>query len=187
MEGYGAASCPDLALTFAVAAVRATAAAMTVNVGPLWSYEITLPPEPQSVGTARRFVRERLNVHQLPLLVDDVTLVASELATNALSHAGTPFTVTITAFADDVVLEVRDGGASRPNRVDAGLTPAWAVGWPSWTSCAATGVWSSTATSASPSGLRSSRCRPPVCQYQCGERDRNRSYALHGDPYTERM
>ena len=119
MEGYGAASCPDLALTFAVAAVRATAAAMTVNVGPLWSYEITLPPEPQSVGTARRFVRERLNVHQLPLLVDDVTLVASELATNALSHAGTPFTVTITAFAHDVVLEVRDGGASRPNRVDA--------------------------------------------------------------------
>ena len=94
---------------------------MTVNVGPLWSYEITLPPEPQSVGTARRFVRERLNVHHLPLLVDDVTLVASELATNALSHAGTPFTVTITAFADDVVLEVRDGGASRPNRVDAGV------------------------------------------------------------------
>jgi len=94
---------------------------MTVNVGPLWSYEITLPPEPQSVGTARRFVRERLNVHHLPLLVDDVTLVASELATNALSHAGTPFTVTITAFPDDVVLEVRDGGASRPNRVNAGV------------------------------------------------------------------
>ena len=118
MEGYGVASCPDLALTFAVAPVHATAA-MSVNVGPLWSYEITLAPEAQSVGTARRFVREHLRFHDLPSLVDDVTLVTSELATNALSHAGTPFTVTIKAFPDDVVLEVRDGGASRPNRVDA--------------------------------------------------------------------
>ena len=94
---------------------------MTVNVRPGWSHQITLAPETRSVATARSFVRDRLNVHNMPLLVDDVTLVASELATNALSHAGTPFTVTITAFAHDVVLEVRDGGASRPNRVDAGV------------------------------------------------------------------
>ena len=156
MEGYGVA-CPDFALTFAVASVLATVGAMTVNVGPVWSREITLAPEAQSVATARRFVREQLNVHDLPSLVDDVTLVASELATNALSHAGTPFTVTITASGDDVVLEVRDGAPSTP-------VPA------------------------SPSGRRStSASRRPVGQYQCGERARNRSYALHGDPYVERM
>ena len=120
MEKYGASG-PDLALTFAVAAVLATAGAMRVNVGPLWSREITLAPEAQSVATARRFVKEQLNVHDLPSLVDDVTLVASELATNALSHAGTPFTVTITASGEDVVLEVRDGAPSRPHRVHAAV------------------------------------------------------------------
>ena len=121
VEAYGVATCPDLALTFAVALVQATAAAMTVNVGPLWSYEITLAQDTRSVATARRFVEERLSIHRLPELVDDVTLVASELATNALSHAGTGFTVTIAAFPDEVVLEVKDGSASRPSRVEATL------------------------------------------------------------------
>jgi anti-sigma regulatory factor (Ser/Thr protein kinase) len=90
-----------------------------VTIHPLWSHEITLAPQDQSVGAARRFVRDRLDRHELPLLVADITLVASELATNALRHAGTPFTVTLTAFADNVVLAVRDGSADRPIRVDA--------------------------------------------------------------------
>ena len=72
------------------------------------------------MATARRFVREHLTGHDLPRLVDDVTLVASELATNALRHAGTAFTVTITAFADDVVLAVGDGSLAMPVLVDAG-------------------------------------------------------------------
>lgn len=92
---------------------------MALNDGPLWFYATTLAAEPESVATARRFVREHLIHHDLPLLVDDITLVASELATNALAHAGTPFTVTITAFADAVILAVRDGSASIPIRVDA--------------------------------------------------------------------
>lgn len=89
-----------------------------MTVPPLWLTEITLAPEPPSVATARRFVREHLNLHDLPSLVDDVTLVTSELATNALAHAGTPFTVTVSASADSVLLEVRDGSASRPVRGD---------------------------------------------------------------------
>ena len=90
-----------------------------MDVAPLWFHEITLAPEPRSVTTTRRFVREHLNVHDLPLLVEDITLVASELATNALAHAGTPFTVRLSAFADAVILAVRDGSASSPIRVDA--------------------------------------------------------------------
>ena len=93
---------------------------MTVRTGSLWLHEVTLAPEPESVATARRFVREQLGVHHLPSLVDDVTLVASELTTNAVRHAGTPFTVTLEAFADAVVLTVSDGSASPPVRVTAG-------------------------------------------------------------------
>ena len=92
---------------------------MTVTVAPLWSHEITLASQDRSVAAARRFVSDRLDRHDLPMLVDDVTLVASELATNALRHAGTPFTVTLTASAADVVLTVTDGSADRPVRVDA--------------------------------------------------------------------
>ena len=94
---------------------------MVSRVGPLWAHGITLAPERQSVATARRFVRVHLTGHDLPALVDDVTLVASELATNALRHAGTAFTVTITAFADDVVLAVEDGSLSMPVLVEAGV------------------------------------------------------------------
>ena len=39
---------------------------------------------------ARRFAQQLTTSH-LEALVDDVELVASELATNAMQHAGTPF------------------------------------------------------------------------------------------------
>ncbi len=94
---------------------------MAPRAGALWAHEITLAPERQSVATARRFVREHLTGHGLPLLVDDVTLVASELATNALRHSGTVFTVAITAFSEDLVLAVEDVSSSMPVLVDAGL------------------------------------------------------------------
>ena len=51
---------------------------MTVTVAPLWSHEITLASQDRSVAAARRFVSDRLDRHDLPMLVDDVTLVASE-------------------------------------------------------------------------------------------------------------
>lgn len=92
---------------------------MTVEVGPLWSYEITLAPQPRSVAAARRFVREHLDFHDLQTLEEDVILVASELATNAVVHAGTPFTVTITASADTVILSVKDDSSAQPIRGDA--------------------------------------------------------------------
>lgn len=92
---------------------------MTVELGPLWSYEITLAPQPRSVAAARRFVREHLDFHDLQMLEEDITLVASELATNAVVHAGTPFTVTITASADTVVLSVKDDSSAKPTRGDA--------------------------------------------------------------------
>ena len=91
-----------------------------MGVASVWVHEIILAPQPESVAAARRFVREALVGHHLSALVDDVTLVASELTTNAVRHAGTPFTVTVRGVADAVVLSVRDGSSARPVPQDAG-------------------------------------------------------------------
>ncbi|GCD90041.1 ATP-binding protein [Nocardioides sp. LS1] len=80
-----------------------------------WSYDLELHPRPQSVASARRFVSDHLVDHDLPHLVDDVRLVVSELATNALLHAGTSFGILLWARDDLVVLEVRDGSPEGPS------------------------------------------------------------------------
>lgn len=85
---------------------------------PTWSHEITLPPATTSASTARRFVQGHLTDHALPLLVDDVVLVASELATNAIAHARSQFTVSLTATSGTVTLSVSDGSALLPRVVD---------------------------------------------------------------------
>ena len=71
--------------------------------------------QPLSVKGARGFVTEVLTEHDLAWLVNDVQMVVSELATNALIHARTSFTVKLrTALGEAVVLEVRDGSQSGP-------------------------------------------------------------------------
>jgi anti-sigma regulatory factor (Ser/Thr protein kinase) len=66
--------------------------------------------EPDSVAAVRTFVREFLD--QAPC-VEDVTLVASELATNVVHHARTDFTVQIERNTQ-VVLTVSDGSSIIP-------------------------------------------------------------------------
>lgn len=60
-----------------------------------WSHRTDLPAEPVSTSKARDFVCAHLAEHDLRHLVDDIRLVASELATNAMAHAQTPFSVTL--------------------------------------------------------------------------------------------
>ena len=79
-----------------------------------WEHEIQLAPEPASVSEARTFVSDHLIAHGLVGLVDDVELVASELATNATLHARTPFEVSLRGDASSVRLSVRDEAATRP-------------------------------------------------------------------------
>jgi anti-sigma regulatory factor (Ser/Thr protein kinase) len=79
-----------------------------------WSHQTQLPAEPGSVSRARAFVAAHLVDHGMADLVDDVALVASELATNAIVHAGSPFTVTLGASADTIRLEVLDGTHTGP-------------------------------------------------------------------------
>jgi anti-sigma regulatory factor (Ser/Thr protein kinase) len=73
-----------------------------------WSHEICLPCAPRSPARARAFVCEHLVEHRLLYLVDTIRLVVSELATNAMAHALTPFTVTLSQQEQTVTLAVRD-------------------------------------------------------------------------------
>lgn len=77
-----------------------------------WSHRTVLPAEPQSPCLAREFVCMHLVAHDLAHLVDDVRLVASELATNAVAHAQTPFVVTLSTRDGSILLDIQDGSPS---------------------------------------------------------------------------
>ena len=80
-----------------------------------WAHELALPSEPVSVSRARHFVGVHLVEHGLSSLVDDARLVMSELASNAIRHARTPFSVAVCGLVDDSVLvTVRDGSRDVP-------------------------------------------------------------------------
>ena len=79
-----------------------------------WSYEADFVADARSIAAAREFVRGHLLRHRLPYLVEDVRLVVSELATNAIVHAQSPFTVTLAERDWSVLLTVQDGSPDRP-------------------------------------------------------------------------
>lgn len=79
-----------------------------------WLHAAALPGEARSVSKARHFVCSHLVEHRLAHLVDDVQLVASELAANAVQHARTPFKVILERADGSVLLSVQDGSPSRP-------------------------------------------------------------------------
>lgn len=79
-----------------------------------WTHSVRLSAQPSSVGRARDFVCAHLHRHGLPALVDDVRLVVSELTTNAVLHAETPFNLTLTREGHAVLLSVRDESRRLP-------------------------------------------------------------------------
>jgi anti-sigma regulatory factor (Ser/Thr protein kinase) len=85
----------------------------------LWSHDINLDDQPVSASQARTFVRQHLDEHHLAHLSDDVALVVTELATNAMRHARTAFTVHLHADDQTLLLEVEDGSHSWPVRTAA--------------------------------------------------------------------
>ena len=68
----------------------------------------------QGPRLARRFVAETLQTWRLVDLVDDAALVVSELATNAVVHACSDFTVALSRHADGVRIAVADSSGDSP-------------------------------------------------------------------------
>lgn len=97
------------------------------------------PAVPAAVPEARRFVRRHVAD---PTLLDRALLLVSELATNAVEHAGTAFEVTVVTGRDSVRIEVADGSSRPPAvrypavdaergrgmRIVEGLATQWGVG-----------------------------------------------------------
>src|SRR3954453_12784390 len=81
----------------------------SMSASTLWKHQITLPAVAASVRRARDFTDCHLREHRLPDLVADMRLVTSELATNSVRHAGTPFRIEMQARDGYVLLTVRDG------------------------------------------------------------------------------
>jgi anti-sigma regulatory factor (Ser/Thr protein kinase) len=84
------------------------------------SAETVFPAVPESVGAARHFTRAALGRHQIdPGIIDTAALLVSELATNAVVHAGSTIRLRI-GVGDDIRVEVRDGSDDAPVIGDAG-------------------------------------------------------------------
>jgi MEDS: MEthanogen/methylotroph, DcmR Sensory domain len=71
--------------------------------------ERSFPPELDSVRAARHFVTGLFNEGPDDALASDVAIVATELAANAVLHAHSGFTVTVSRLAAAVRIAVRDG------------------------------------------------------------------------------
>jgi anti-sigma regulatory factor (Ser/Thr protein kinase) len=84
---------------------------------------VRLPPTPLSAHRAREFVQQSLQEFGLPDddLADRLSLVASELVTNAVIHAGTEVEIRVSQQGTDVCLDVSDGAPIhvRPARPSA--------------------------------------------------------------------
>lgn len=83
---------------------------------------VELPGTPESAAAARRFVAEQCMTWGLGTVCDDLTLPVSELFTNAVLHARTPATVTVSLTSAFVEVSVRDANSrppiARPVRLD---------------------------------------------------------------------
>jgi anti-sigma regulatory factor (Ser/Thr protein kinase) len=76
------------------------------------SERIELPPDPASAGAARRFVVRLLS--EPAAISEVVVLLVSELASNAVLHARTPFELRVTIDDEKIRVEVIDANPVLP-------------------------------------------------------------------------
>ena len=77
--------------------------------------QFALPPEPSSVGGARRALTDYSVSHAVPeRLAESGVLAISELVTNAVLHAQTPILVLVDYDQGSLTLAVQDGDATLP-------------------------------------------------------------------------
>ena len=112
-----------------------------------------LPPHFGAVGQARRFARQTLTGWGLEDLSDDVSLVVSELVTNALRHGVAPEGVPAVAdgaptvrlglarWSSRLVCSVRDPSSTGPTPTNPGFTAESGRGLHLVASCTETWGW----------------------------------------------
>ena len=76
--------------------------------------DVTLPPDTKSPWRARRFVAETLS-EDTAKVSDVVSLLVSEIVTNAVLHARTEVRVSIERGEDTIRVEIADECVSGPN------------------------------------------------------------------------
>ncbi|WP_250031420.1 ATP-binding protein [Paractinoplanes maris] len=76
--------------------------------------QVRLEPRPDRVRVARDLVKQACRDWGLPHLLHDASLTASELAANAVEHAGSDFVVTLSRQADRLHVAVQDGARAFP-------------------------------------------------------------------------
>ena len=74
-----------------------------------------LPPRPASVGMAGKLVAVACDAWELPAVAEPSRLIMRELVTNAVRHAGTAMSVTVTRRGSGVHLAVVDGDPRLPS------------------------------------------------------------------------
>ncbi|WP_345491495.1 ATP-binding protein [Actinoplanes octamycinicus] len=87
--------------------------------------KLRLPPEPGSVVAARTLAGEACVTYHLTHLIHPARLIVSELAGNAVEHAGTDFEVRVSVRGPLLHLAVRDGDPRLPRLIEAAPGPAW--------------------------------------------------------------
>lgn len=75
---------------------------------------VIFPSDAESVGRARAFVTGLLESSGHLGVVDVVTLLVSEIATNAVRHANSSFALTTSFRGATIRIEVADGTGARP-------------------------------------------------------------------------
>jgi anti-sigma regulatory factor (Ser/Thr protein kinase) len=82
---------------------------------------VTLPAVTDSVSAARRFVRDALTDLDAAGACDDTVTLVCELATNAVIHARTPYTIAVSRQGNTVRVGVHDLSAVIPRRRSYGV------------------------------------------------------------------
>lgn len=78
--------------------------------------EATFEPTPDAISAARRFVTDLVSVACSADEVERLALVTSELATNAVLHAGSAFTVQVLTATESIWVAVHDSDVHPPSR-----------------------------------------------------------------------
>jgi anti-sigma regulatory factor (Ser/Thr protein kinase) len=81
-------------------------------------YSQVFLPVPEAVAAVRRFVTEVLTHWRELDLVTDATLVASELATNAVLHASSPFRVSVDRSVGVICIAIQDSASDPAQQQD---------------------------------------------------------------------